>query len=60
MFTIECAIGGLQKCPKSIRSGDTFIVDFDDVSVQKYGQLIIVMIIVMFVNGYGIRRYSER
>ena len=60
MFTIECAIGGLQKCPKSIRSGDTFFVDFDDVSVQKYGQLIIVMIIVMFVNGYGIRRYSER
>ena len=21
---IGCAIGGLQKCPKSIRSGDTF------------------------------------
>ena len=28
-----------------------FIVDFDDVSIQKYGPLIIVMIIVKFVNG---------
>ena len=37
-----------------------FIVDFDDVSIQKYGPLIIVMIIVKFVNGYGIRRSSKR
>ena len=37
-----------------------FIVDFDDVSIQKYSQLIIVMIIIRYVNGYGIRRYSER
>ena len=41
-----CAIGGLQKCPKSIRSGDTFqqrlvTVDFDDISFEQYGQLII-------------------
>ena len=46
MFIIECAIGGLQKCPKSIRSGDTFwqrsvTVDFYDILIQKYGQLII-------------------
>ena len=46
MFIIECAIGGLQKSGKSIRSGDTFqqrlvTVDFDDISFEQYGQLII-------------------
>ena len=43
-----CAIGGLPKCPKFTCSGHTFekfsgllvTVDFDDVSLQKYGQLI--------------------
>ena len=37
---IECAIGGLLKCAKFIRSGHTFqgcwvTVDFDDVSLGK-------------------------
>ena len=41
-----CAIGGLQKSHESIRSGDTFqqrlvTVDFDDISFEQYGQLII-------------------
>ena len=35
-----CPIGGLQKCPKFIRGGHTFTVNFDDVSLQKYGQFI--------------------
>ena len=44
--TMVCAIGGLPKSGKFIRSGHTFrrwmvTVDFDDVSLQKYGQLII-------------------
>ena len=41
-----CYIGGLQKSGKSIRSSHTFwqrslFVDFDDISLVKYGQLII-------------------
>ena len=43
---IEFHIGGLRKCAKFIGSGDTFrrwsvTVDFDDISLQKYGQFII-------------------
>ena len=46
-------IGGVQKSDKSIRSSDTFlgcgfnnnIVDFYDISIQTYGQLIICIII---------------
>ena len=43
---MECAIGGLRKCRKFIGSGNTFrrrsvTVDFDDISLQKYGQFII-------------------
>ena len=42
----ECAIGGIQKCPKFGCSSDTFwqllvTVDFDDVALQKYIQFII-------------------
>ena len=43
---IECAIGGLPKCPKFTCSGDTFqgcwlLLILMIVSLQKYGQLII-------------------
>ena len=43
---MECAIGGLRKCPKFGCRGHTFwqwsvTVDFDNVSLQKYGQFII-------------------
>ena len=44
--SMVCPIRGLQKYPKSIRIGDTFrrwlvTMDFDDISLQKYVQLII-------------------
>ena len=43
---MECATGGLQKCPKFGCSGDTFggcwlLLILMIVSTQKYGQLII-------------------
>ena len=34
-------------------------VDFDDVSLQKYGQLIICIIIVIYINGVCYRGSSE-
>ena len=37
-----------------------FIVNFDDVSIQKYDPLIIVMIIIKLVNGYAIRGSAEK
>ena len=44
--SLDVLLAGLQKSGKSIRSGDTFqqrlvTVDFDDISLEKYGQLII-------------------
>ena len=60
-FTVNIGLGinFLAGGTLSFNSNDTlsyavvtlFILDFDDVSIQKYGPLIIVMIIIKFVNG---------
>ena len=60
---IECAIGGLQKCPKFIRSGHTFqgcwlLLILMIGSTQKYGRFIII-IIVIYINGVCYRGSSE-
>ena len=58
-----CAIGGLQKCPKFIRIGDTFggcwvIIDFDDGFNSKLCSVVHI-IIVVYINGVGYRGSSE-
>ena len=57
------AIGGLPKCPKFIRSGDTFggcwvIVDFDDGFNTKLCSVDHI-IIVVYINGVGYGGSSE-